>query len=256
MLSGVRSEIAPVLLPAECTVETSEGKVGLDRDEAQLATTAVALQARGVEAPDTSGIYEAVFQRLAGGSPEDAAPTLSCRGAAANDLPKQQLGVTGLTPRAEKVRGAMTEVFGDQSLGGFAPGGIGQGHGADSRDYDGRAIDVFYRPVADENRREGWILPNGSSPMPIAWTSSTSSSTTGSGAYTARAGHGTTTTHLSPATRSCVTSTMCTWMCWAEVLTEVKAGLIPSSAKRHRSSSRVGHRPGRAEGAHPSPRLI
>lgn len=65
---------------------------------------------------------------------------------------------TGLTPRAEQLLEAMTEVFGEQSLGGFAPGGVDRGHGADSTHYDGRAIDIFFRPVTEENRREGWIL--------------------------------------------------------------------------------------------------
>ena len=59
---------------------------------------------------------------------------------------------------AERVRAAMTEVFGEQSLGGFAPGGVGQGHGEESTHYDGRAVDVFFRPVTEENRREGWLL--------------------------------------------------------------------------------------------------
>ncbi|GAB3542574.1 hypothetical protein GCM10027403_35430 [Arthrobacter tecti] len=147
------------LLPAaECVVETSEGEITLDRDEAQLATTAVALRVRGMEAPDTTGIDEAVLQRLANGPPDDAGPSLSCRGSAAQDLEVQQLTATGLTPRAEQLREAMTEVFGEQSLGGFAPGGVDQGHGGDSTHYDGRAIDVFFRPVSEENRRQGWML--------------------------------------------------------------------------------------------------
>jgi hypothetical protein len=142
----------------ECTVETSDGKVGLDRAEAKLATTAVALSARGAEAPDTSGIDGAVLQRLADGPPGDAGPSLTCRGSAADDLQEQHLTPTGLTPRAERLRQAMTEVLGEQSLGGFAPGGIDQGHGAESTHYDGRAVDVFFRPVTEENRREGWLL--------------------------------------------------------------------------------------------------
>ncbi|MDQ0678731.1 hypothetical protein QFZ30_002113 [Arthrobacter pascens] len=158
LLSSLRTEDGSLLWRPECVVETSEGEVGLDRDEAQLATTAVALLARGVEAPDTSGIDAAVLQWLANGPPEDAGPSLTCRGSAASDLQEQQLGVTGLTPRAEQLREAMTEVFGDQTLGGFASGGVDQGHGADSTHYDGRAIDIFFRPVTEENRRNGWIL--------------------------------------------------------------------------------------------------
>jgi hypothetical protein len=158
LLNGLRTENGPLLLPPECIVETAEGDVGLNREQAQLATTAVALLARGMEAPDTSGIDEAVLQRLADGPPEDAGASLTCQGSASSDLQEEQLSVTGLTPRAEQLREAMTEVFGEQSLGGFAPGGVGQGHGADSTHYDGRAIDIFFRPVTEENRREGWIL--------------------------------------------------------------------------------------------------
>ena len=160
VLSGLRAGGGSLPWGPECTVETSEGEVGLTRDEAKLATTAVALRARGLEAPDTSGIDEAVLQRLAAGPPGDAGPSLRCRGTAAGDLSEQQLTATGLTPRAQQLREAMAEVFGDQSLGGFAPGGIDYGHGADSAHYDGRAIDVFYRPVTEENRRQGWLLAN------------------------------------------------------------------------------------------------
>ncbi len=158
LLSGLRTEGGSLLGRPECIVETPEGDIGLDRHDAQLVTTAVALVARGMEAPDTAGIDEAVVKRLAEGPFDDAGPSLSCRGSVAGDLPEQQLAASGLTPRAEQVREAMTEVFGDQSLGGFAPGGVGQGHGADSTHYDGRAIDVFFRPVTEEHRREGWVL--------------------------------------------------------------------------------------------------
>lgn len=158
VLSGLRTGDGWLRWGPECTVETSEGEIGLDRDSAKRATTAVALSARGVEAPDTSGIEEAVLQRLADGPPGDAGASLRCRGSAAGDLPAQQLTGTGLTPRAEQLREAMSEVFGDQSLGGFAPGGVDEGHGAESTHYDGRAVDVFFRPVNEENRREGWVL--------------------------------------------------------------------------------------------------
>ena len=156
--SGLRMGDGPLPWGPECTVETPGGSVSLNRDEAQRATTAVALLARGVEAPDTSGIDSAAMQQLAAGPSEDAGPSLSCRGSAAGGLDEQQLTATGLTPRAERLRAAVTEVFGAQSLGGFAPGGVGQGHGADSTHYDGRAIDVFFRPVTEENRRAGWVL--------------------------------------------------------------------------------------------------
>lgn len=158
LISGLRSGSVPLPGLAECTVQTSEEEVGLSREEAQLATTAVALQTRGLTAPDTSGIDAAVLQRLAEGPPDDAGPSLTCRGTDTDGLQEEQLTASGLTPRAQRLREAMAEVFGEQSLGGFAPGGVDQGHGADSTHYDGRAIDVFFRPVSEENRRQGWIL--------------------------------------------------------------------------------------------------
>jgi len=158
LLGVLRTGDGSLLSRPECVVETLEGDVWLSRDQAKLATTAVALQGRGVAAPDTSGIDAAVLQQLANGPSDDAGPSLACRGSAASDLPVEGIGATGLTPRAGQVRAAMGEVFGNQSLGGFAPGGVGQGHGADSTHYDGRATDIFFRPVTEENRRQGWML--------------------------------------------------------------------------------------------------
>lgn len=158
VVSGLRSGGSLSLGLPECTVHTAEGEVGLDRDEAKRATTAAALLARGLEAPDTSDIDDAVIQRLTDGPAEDAGPGLACRGSASGGLEEQQLGASGLTPRAEQVLEAMTGVFGKQSLGGYAPGGVSQGHGAASTHYDGRAIDIFFRPVSEDNRRDGWML--------------------------------------------------------------------------------------------------
>lgn len=85
------------------------------------------------------------MQRLADGTEADAGPSLSCRVAVAGDLSQQ-------------VRQEMTEVFGDLELGGFVPGGVDHGHQEESTHYDGRAIDIFFRPVTEEHRREGWLL--------------------------------------------------------------------------------------------------
>ncbi|MBG6190010.1 hypothetical protein IWX64_000944 [Arthrobacter sp. CAN_A212] len=158
LVGPLASQGGSLLGGPECTVETAEGNVGLDREMAKRATTAAALLARGAEAPDTTGIDDAVIERLVDGPADDAGPSLHCRGSAASDLEVEDITASGLTPRAEQVRIAMAEVFGDQSLGGFAPGGVGQGHGGESTHYDGRAIDVFFRPVTEDNRRQGWIL--------------------------------------------------------------------------------------------------
>ena len=71
---------------------------------------------------------------------------------------REQMGSDGLTPRAEEVRADLEDAFGDLSLGGFAPGGVTTGHMEGSAHYDGRAIDVFVRPISEENRRRGWAI--------------------------------------------------------------------------------------------------
>lgn len=67
---------------------------------------------------------------------------------------------TGLTPRAERVRRQLESVFGPLSLGGFAPEGVTDGHMPGSTHYEGRAVDVFFRPVNEPNRRAGWAVAN------------------------------------------------------------------------------------------------
>lgn len=142
-----------------CSVRTAEGTVMLSLDEARLATTAVALEARGAEAPDTSDIDEGALKRLRQGPPDEPGPVLTCRADAAGDgLEKQELTDSGLTPRAQALLDSAGEVFGTMSVGGYEPGGISTGHGEDSAHYDGRAVDFFYRPISEENRREGWLL--------------------------------------------------------------------------------------------------
>ncbi|MGC5627786.1 hypothetical protein ACPYO6_05995 [Georgenia sp. Z1344] len=156
----LREEGVPVLgESAECVVRTPDGEVELTRDQARRATTAVAVGAQDgptIEAPDTSDVDDTVLELLATGPADDAGPSLSCRGSAADDLPEEEITDTGLTPRAQEVLDAMTDVFGDQVLGGFAPGGVQRA--GESTHNDGRAIDVFFQPVSEENRRRGWIL--------------------------------------------------------------------------------------------------
>ena len=69
-----------------------------------------------------------------------------------------RLDEAGLTQRAAVVREDIEEVFGPQSLGGFAPGGVRDGHMEGSAHYEGRAVDVFFRPVTEANRDRGWAL--------------------------------------------------------------------------------------------------
>ncbi len=74
-------------------------------------------------------------------------------GRAATDL-----DAAGLTARAVGVRTDLEAAFGPQSLGGFAPQGVRDGHREGSAHYEGRAIDVFVRPVSEANQDRGWAI--------------------------------------------------------------------------------------------------
>jgi hypothetical protein len=69
-----------------------------------------------------------------------------------------EIDETGLVPRAAAVRRDLEARFGTLSLGGFEPGGVSSGHMEGSAHYEGRAVDVFFRPIDAENRKRGWAL--------------------------------------------------------------------------------------------------
>ena len=91
---------------------------------------------------------------LTGNSPRAFTCVVDDDGADAPD----RLVESGLTRRADVVRRDVGAAFGEQSLGGFAPGGVRDGHQPGSTHYDGRAIDIFVRPVSPENRQRGWAI--------------------------------------------------------------------------------------------------
>lgn len=96
----------------------------------------------------------ALASALTGYSPA----TFSCDldgGAPSTD---EELVDSGLTSRADDVRLDLLERFGDLELGGFAPGGVSDGHMEGSAHYEGRAIDIFFRPVNDTNNARGWAV--------------------------------------------------------------------------------------------------
>ncbi len=70
----------------------------------------------------------------------------------------EQTGANGLTPRAAAVLTDVQQTFGELPVGGFQPGGVTSGHMEGSAHYDGRAVDIFFRPVTEENRRQGWAV--------------------------------------------------------------------------------------------------
>lgn len=70
----------------------------------------------------------------------------------------QQANAAGLTPRAAAVRRDLESAFGPQKLGGFSPQGVDSGHMEGSAHYDGRAVDVFFRPIGPPQRKRGWAM--------------------------------------------------------------------------------------------------
>jgi hypothetical protein len=75
----------------------------------------------------------------------------------ADEMRRQALDATGLTPRATALRASMEDTWGTQSLGGFAPGGVLRAN--PSAHNQGRAMDVFFEPYRDRSaRNEGWAL--------------------------------------------------------------------------------------------------
>jgi len=178
----------PVAPPCTVTVEGTSRE--WSREQAMTATTvtgvgmrigatvngvAAAVQAAlasGSEAALDPAAARAVYRRLpdrATPSPADVAlarallgyegRALSCTVtsvAVGAGLPREDPGGLGLTARADAARVAMREVFGKQTLGGFEPRGVATGHVDGSAHYEGRAIDVFFRPITAENQQRGW----------------------------------------------------------------------------------------------------
>jgi hypothetical protein len=107
--------------------------------------------------PDAYARHEAKARALASALTGHSPRGLSCsvRGSA---VPEQAPGVDGLTARARDVRDQLTKAFGELPISGYAPGGVTAGHMAGSAHYDGRALDVFFEPVDEERRTQGWAV--------------------------------------------------------------------------------------------------
>lgn len=130
----------------------------LSLKEARAAMTVVVEDPGAQSWPEVAGVSTEMLDRIASGPAEAPGPVLTCEVNQASGLEQQDLTETGLTPRAQAVLDGVNESFGEQSIGGFAPGGISSGHGAESTHYEGRAVDIFFRPITDENQREGWLM--------------------------------------------------------------------------------------------------
>ncbi|MEP6665185.1 MAG: hypothetical protein ABJA81_01940 [Nocardioidaceae bacterium] len=122
-----------------------------------MEITKAAQQVQRSAFPDAYADHEKDGRTIASAMSGYSQAAFTCTTDAA-DLGAEKATKSGLTPRAEAVRNDIASAFGELSLGGFEPGGVKSGHIKGSAHYEGRAIDIFFRPVTDENTRRGWVL--------------------------------------------------------------------------------------------------
>ncbi|MDO9380258.1 MAG: hypothetical protein Q7T56_15530 [Nocardioidaceae bacterium] len=173
--TAARAEAAPTTSatppppPDPCVLTVSGSPVPLDAATAVRATDLAAAAVREAgdgeadpadvaaqlaDVPELSAVAAPAATALLGRE----GPALTCafpRG----ESDEQEAGRSGLTPRADALLEAMDDAFGELPTGGYATGGVDSGHTSDSAHYDGRAIDVFFRPSSDAaQRHRGWTL--------------------------------------------------------------------------------------------------
>ena len=150
----------------DCTVGTGQSTVELTSDDAERAASVSARSVRrGLSAKASSAAVADALDL----SDEDARVvaaaltgrrqhSLTCQHGGADDEEPDRLNRVGLTARAAAVRRDLDKAFGTQRVGGFARGGVSSGHMPGSTHYEGRAVDVFFRPVNNRTRAEGWAV--------------------------------------------------------------------------------------------------
>lgn len=108
--------------------------------------------------PDAYADHEADARVLASALTGNSPRGFWCETPGDADEAGDRLDDSGLVERASVVRADVESVFGTLSLGGFQPGGVSSGHMEGSAHYEGRAIDIFVRPINAENKKRGWAI--------------------------------------------------------------------------------------------------
>ena len=125
-------------------------------DSMEITVAAQEVQRSGY--PDAYADHEKDGRALASALTGNSRAALWCDVPGDADEADDTIDETGLVSRAAVVRRDLETRFGALSLGGFEPGGVSSGHMEGSAHYEGRAIDVFFRPITDENKKRGWAM--------------------------------------------------------------------------------------------------
>jgi hypothetical protein len=149
--------VEQLLDPVYATNAFYDGLVKIDGyREMEITEAAQAVQRSAY--PDAYADHEedgrALASALTGNSPE----SMWCDVPGDADESPDALDESGLVERAGAVRRDLEARFGPLSLGGFEPEGVSSGHMEGSAHYEGRAIDIFFRPISAENQQRGWAM--------------------------------------------------------------------------------------------------
>ena len=127
-------------------------------DYRELEITDAAQRVQRSAFPDAYAQHESNARALASALSGNSPAGITCKFRPAS-YDAEESGDGGLTPRARTVLEEIETSHGPLTVGGFDPDGIDSGHIAGSAHYDGRAIDIFFRPHDDPaSKRSGWVV--------------------------------------------------------------------------------------------------
>ena len=149
--------VQQILDPVYSTNAFYDALVEIDGYETMEITVAAQAVQRSAF-PDAYADHEDDARALASALTGNSPGAFWCETDGDADEASDRLDDAGLVRRAAAVRADLESVFGTLSLGGFEPGGVSTGHMEGSAHYEGRAIDVFVRPVNPDNRKRGWAI--------------------------------------------------------------------------------------------------
>ena len=127
-------------------------------DYETMPVTEAAQEVQRSAYPDAYADHEADARVLASALTGNSPRAFHCVANPDDSDVGDRLTKSGLTRRADAVRRDLDAAFGSLTLGGFAPGGVRDGHQEGSTHYDGRAVDIFVRPISVENKKKGWAI--------------------------------------------------------------------------------------------------